>query len=254
MKKVVEEPKKRKSFLGRLFKWIVILLIIAAIYSSFIIRDGKKYYEETTKKVPLSSKITEIKNEYTFVGINEVPRYYIDAIVAVEDKRFYDHGAVDYIGILRAIKRNITNKKMLEGASTIEQQVIKNLYFINDEFTLKRKVAETYAAIDLEEHFKDNKDGILELYINIIYFGDGYYGVKEACNGYLKKDPSEMTYVEAAMLAGLPNAPSAYSPTVNKEYCKSRTNKVLKHMLEYGCITQEQFDNADLSFIDEINK
>ena len=252
MKKVEEKPKK-KRLLPKLIKWCFILLIIFAIYASFVIKDGKKYYEETTKKVPLASRITEEKNGYTYVELNEVPRYYVDAIVAVEDKRFYDHGAVDYIGILRAIKRNITNQKMLEGASTIEQQVVKNLYFINDDFTMKRKVAEVYASIDLENYYKDNKDGILELYMNIIYFGDGYYGIKEACNGYLKKEPSEMTIEEAAMLAGIPNAPSAYAPTVNKEYCKSRTNKVLRHMLEYGCITQEQFDNADLSFIDELN-
>ena len=250
MKKIEEKPKKR--FLPKLIKWLFILLIIFAIYASFVIRDGKKYYEETTKKVPLSSRITEEKNGYTYVELSGVPRYYVDAIVAVEDKRFYDHGAVDYIGILRAIKRNITNQKMLEGASTIEQQVVKNLYFINDEFTMKRKVAEIYASIDLENYYKDNKDGIIELYMNIIYFGDGYYGIKEACNGYLKKEPSEMNYMEAAMLAGIPNAPSAYAPTVNKEYCKSRTNKVLKHMLEYGCITQEEFDSADLSFIDEL--
>ena len=140
----------------------------------------------------------------------------------------------------RAIWVNITNFEFREGGSTITQQVAKNLLFITKEDVATRKIAEMFAAIDLEKNY--SKDDILELYINTIYFGDGYYGIKEACHGYLDIEPSEMTLYDCTMMAGIPNAPSVYAPTVNPDLTKSRQKKVISDMVLYGYLSQEQAD------------
>lgn len=135
---------------------------------------------------------------------------------------------------------------MLEGGSTITQQVANNLYFIEEDVNpILRKVAEIFVAFDLEKQYSKNE--ILELYINTIYFGDGYYGVKEACNGYLNKDPKDMTLYDATMLAGIPNAPSVYAPTVNPDLTRSRQEKVIQSMVKYGYLSQEEADKLILN-------
>lgn len=234
-----------KKFCKFLMFFIVVLLIIIGA----VIFYGYSYHKSNVDKVPIDAKVLELRKEATYVTKDKISKDYLNAVVAVEDHRFYDHGPVDFIAIIRATVRNAKNKEFIEGGSTITQQVAKNLYYMEDS-TAKRKIAEIFTAYELEN--KLSKDDILEIYANIIYFGDGYYGIKEACNGYLNKEPNEITLAEACMLAGLPNAPSVYSPTVNKEYCKSRTKKVIDDMVEYGYITKEVADLIDLSFIDNI--
>ena len=231
-------------------KFLLILFVILLVSSIYVIYTGKKYYEDTINKVPIQAKVLEVRNDYTFVKASDVPDYYKNAIVAVEDHRFFSHGPVDYLGIMRAVKSNIVKNEFAEGGSTITQQVAKNLYYINSESPIKRKIAEIYTAIDLEANF--TKDEILEIYFNKIYFGNGYYGIKEACNGYLNKEPKDMTLSEATMMAGIPNAPSVYAPNVNKELCKSRQKKVISDMVQYEYITQEEADEIDQSFIDNL--
>ena len=164
--------------------------------------------------------------------------YYKNAVVAVEDHRFYDHGAIDIIAIGRAIFIIFKQWDFVEGGSTITQQTAKNLYFIEDTDVVSRKVAEIILGFQMEKEY--SKDQILELYINTIYFGDGYYGIKEACEGYLGKAPQDMTLYDATMLAGIPNAPSAYAPTVNFEYTCSRQKKVVSSMAEYGYLSEDE--------------
>ena len=195
-------------------KIIIIILLLAIAVTVGVSIYGYNYYKEITAKVPLKSKITEIQNDYTYVKKEELPEQFLKAVVAVEDRRFYNHGPVDMIGILRAIFSNIRSRDLREGGSTITQQVAKNLYFINEDNVVKRKVAEVFTSIQLENDYE--KDEILEIYVNTIDYGNGYYGIKEACNGYLRKEPKDMTLAEATMLAGVPNAPSVYAPTENK--------------------------------------
>lgn len=140
----------------------------------------------------------------------------------------------------RAIWINVSNFELREGGSTITQQVAKNIFFISEQDAATRKIAEIFAALDLEKNY--SKEEIIELYVNTIYFGDGYYGIKEACNGYLKKEPSEMTLYDCTMMAGIPNAPSVYSPTVNPDLTKSRQKKVISDMVTYGYLSQEEAD------------
>ena len=232
-------------------RFIIILFIIIVIVAVSFGMYGYTLYNEKIEEQPIADKISDIQNGYYFVPIEDVPEDYINAIIAVEDHRYYDHGAIDIIGIGRAVLTNITSGELREGGSTITQQVAKNLYFVEEDTVVRRKLAEMFMAIELENKY--SKEDILELYINTIYFGDGYYGIKQACNGYLNKEPKDMNLAESTMMAGIPNAPSAYAPNVNKELCKERQNKVISSMVEYGYLSQDEADNIDQSFIDEIN-
>lgn len=235
----------------KIFKRIIVVLFVVIVLAGLGVgMYGYTLYEDKIEEQPLADKVSDITNNYNFVSIEEVPDDYINAIIAVEDHRYYDHGAIDIIGLGRALFTNIKNGEMQEGGSTITQQVAKNLYFIEDTNVFRRKIAEMFMAIDIENKY--SKEDILELYINTIYFGDGYYGIKEACKGYLNKEPKDMTLSESTMMAGVPNAPSVYAPTVNKELCKQRQNKVISSMVENGYISKEEADGIDQNFIDTI--
>ena len=168
-----------------------------------------------------------------------MPEDYLNAVVSVEDRRFYNHGAIDFRSIARAIYVNIKNFELREGGSTLTQQLAKNIYFIElDPFP--RKLAEIFMAFEIEKNY--SKDEILELYVNTSYFGDGYYGIKEACNGYLDKEPKEMNLDESTMMAGIPNAPSVYAPTKNPDLTRSRQGHVLETMVKNEYISQKEAD------------
>ena len=223
------------KFLKRLF---IILILIILIIGTVIVLNGYKLYKTATNEISISNKIAEIKSIDTYVSIKNVPEYYINAVIAVEDHRFKEHGAIDIISIGRAIVSNIQAKEFNEGGSTITQQVAKNLYFITEDDVVSRKIAEIFVAMDLEKNY--SKDDILEFYINTIYFGEGYYGIREASNGYYKKEPKDLTLYEATLLAGVPNAPSVYAPTINPDLAKSRQGKVIRSMVEYGYLSEEE--------------
>ena len=231
----------------KFFRNLLIILLIA-IFS--VTLYGYIFYKNTIKKDPLQEKISETQSSPDFVKKDKLPENYINAVIAVEDHRYYSHGAIDPIGIARAIFTNAKNGELQEGGGSITQQVAKNLYFMEETKVVRRKIAEVFIAIDLQNKY--SKDEILELYVNTIYFGNGYNGIKQACEGYLGKEPNEMNLPECTMMAGIPNAPSVYAPTANKELCKERQKKVISSMVQYGYITQEEADKIDQSFIDNI--
>lgn len=221
-------------------KLIFLLLIAIIIIFSIVALNGKKMYDEKISKMSLQDTIAKIESDKNYVKLDDLPDDYKNAIIAVEDHRFKKHGAIDLIAIGRAIWINVTNFELREGGSTITQQVAKNIFFISEDDALTRKSAEIFAAFDLEKNY--SKDKILELYVNTIYFGDGYYGIKEACNGYLNIEPSKMTLYDCTMMAGIPNAPSVYNPSANPKLTRSRQKKVISDMVEYGYLTQDQAD------------
>lgn len=226
-------------------KWIfrIFLLIISVIIviGGIFVYQGHQVYKDALSAVGLSDKVEKIQQDSNYIKLEDLPSDYKNAVVSVEDRRFYKHGPIDLIGISRALFVNIKNMQFLEGGSTITQQVAKNLYFISpDENAAYRKVAEVFMASDLENAY--DKDTVLELYINTIYFGDGYYGIQEACKGYLKKDAKNMTLFDSTMMAGIPNAPSVYAPTVNMDLALSRQRKVISTMVENEYIPQEKAD------------
>ncbi len=225
-------------------KWIkriiLLLIIVVIIVGSIFVLNGKKMYDEAISEISLIDTVNKVRNDKNYVKLKDLPQDYINAVIAVEDHRFRDHGAIDLIAIGRAVWVNVSNFKLREGGSTITQQVAKNLFFITEKDAATRKVAEIFAAFDLEKNY--SKDDIIELYVNTIYFGDGYYGIKEACHGYLDIEPSKMTLYDCTMMAGIPNAPSVYAPTANPELTRSRQKKVISDMVEHGYLSQEEAD------------
>jgi penicillin-binding protein 1A len=175
------------------------------------------------------------------VRIQDVPDYLKKAVLAIEDARFYDHGGVDLTGILRAGAVALTNGHASQGASTITMQVARN-FFLSSEKTYTRKIYEMLLAYKIERAL--TKDQILEVYMNQIYLGQRAYGFASAARIYFGKDLKDITLAEAAMLAGLPKAPSAYNPVVNPKRAKVRQQYILERMFELHYITREQYDAA----------
>ena len=218
-------------------KLLLFLFILLIVIFSILFILGYSYYANALKEKPLLDRVNEITSKEHFVKFADMADVYRNAVVAVEDHRYYSHGPVDFIAIGRALFTNIKNGELQEGGSTITQQVAKNVVF-SQEQSLLRKIGEIFAAFDLEKNYSKNQ--IFELYVNTSYFGDGYYGIYDASYGYYNKDPKDLNLDEASMLAGIPNAPSVYSPNVNLNLAKKRQAHVINKMQEYGYITQEQ--------------
>jgi penicillin-binding protein 1A len=175
------------------------------------------------------------------VSLGRMSKWLPSATVAIEDRRFYEHGGVDYVGIARAFWRDISAGKVVEGGSTISQQLVRNLY-TGRERTFERKVKEACLAIKLSN--KWSKDRILEDYLNTIYYGNHAYGVEAAAQTYFSRHASELTLPQAALLAGLPQAPSIYDPFHNPTAASARRNEVLFAMERNGEISRAQFNFA----------
>ncbi len=172
-----------------------------------------------------------------YVGINEIPKHFQDAVVAIEDERFYEHNGIDIRGIFRALWTNFTNPDTLQGASTITQQLIKN-NVLTSEQTITRKIQEQYLAIQFDAIY--TKELILEYYLNTFALGHGQNGVQAAANYYFAKDASELTLAESAVLAGITKAPTRYSPVLNPENNWERAQVILTKMEELGMITADE--------------
>lgn len=182
-------------------------------------------------------------NSANYVKLQDIPESLQQAVVAVEDRKFYNHWGFDMEGIFRASLVNLQYGQIREGASTITQQLVKNL-FLSQEQTMGRKAEEFVLAMDMELNY--SKDEILELYLNTIYFGSGYYGIKEASEGYFGKEPAMLALPESAMLAGIPNAPSLYSPYVDFMLAKKRQFVVLDAMTAAGYLRESVADDAKI--------
>lgn len=180
-------------------------------------------------------------NRADYIPADQIPTVLKQALVATEDKRFYEHGGIDLFGIARAMYINVVAGRTVEGGSTITQQVIKNL-FLTSQRVWSRKIEEALWAVLMEHYF--TKDQILGIYLNTVYLGNNYYGLKEASEGYFGEKPSELHLGEAALLAGLPQAPTYYNPVVNPDAAMARRNTVLSLMTEQQIITKAQENMA----------
>ncbi|ULT58047.1 PBP1A family penicillin-binding protein [Neobacillus drentensis] len=187
----------------------------------------------------VASKVSANKNEG--IPIKAVPASLKNAIIAIEDHRFYKHNGVDLIGTTRALFRDLRAGGMVEGGSTITQQLTKNT-ILTSEKTLKRKMQEVFLAIAVERKY--SKSEILQMYMNQIYFGDGAYGIKQAASKYFAKDVQDLSVSQSALLAGLIKAPSALNPYKHMEKATERRNLVLAAMKEQGYITNTQYQKA----------
>lgn len=227
---------------------LIIILAIILIVGLTLYIAGDNMYKNALAGSTLEDVIEEIQSDPNYIEYEDLPQNYINAIIAVEDHRFREHGAIDLVAIARAIYVNISTFSLREGGSTITQQVAKNIFYITEDNPVVRKSAEVLTAFDLENNY--TKNDILELYVNTIYFGDGYYGIEEACQGYLNKDATEMTLADCTMMAGIPNAPSVYAPTANPDLTRDRQEKVISSMVEYNYLSETDADSL-INSLDE---
>ena len=235
---------------------VVFLLIVSVItgvsvggYFAFAkgipsIAELKQYKPTSGTKIYADDDtlIGELKVEKgVFVPLNRMPKHLIDAVIAVEDSRFWNHKGIDYIAIGRAVLKDILHAGLKEGGSTITQQLAK-IVFLTPEKTFKRKIREVSLAMKMEKNL--DKKEILELYLNKIYFGHGAYGVEMASRVYFGKSVGELTLPEAAMITALIKAPSTYSPYNNLTKSKERQETVLLRMEEEGYIKKSEREKS----------
>ncbi len=176
-----------------------------------------------------------------YLPYEEIPSVVIDAFIATEDQRFFEHKGYDAIGIARAILANVRHDSIEEGGSTVTQQLVRNLFLTHDQ-TYNRKMSEILYAHELEKNY--TKEEIIELYINTIYFSNGIYGIEAASRFYFNKPSERLTVAEAAFLSAIPNNPSHYDPLRNSEQTKLRQQWILQKMLEASYVTSEQYEEA----------
>src|SRR5829696_7815604 len=246
--------RRRRSILSRLFYGVVVLGLWATIGLAALISyhaaqlppiDQLSVPKRPPNIAILASDGSLLANRGETggrtVAIKELPAYLPKAFVAIEDRRFFEHFGIDPVGIGRAMMRNVTARGVSQGGSTLTQQLAKNL-FLTQERTASRKVQEAILALWLERKFSKNE--ILELYLNRVYFGAGAYGVEAAAQRYYGKPAREVTLSEAAVLAGLVQAPSRLAPNRNAEAAQARAQLVLAAMSEQGVITPAQAKTA----------
>ena len=212
--------------------WVI--LVVLVIVAGVQIKGGYDKYQQALADRPLTDVLEELQGKENYTQYEKVPEIYYKALVAVEDRRFYKHNGFDIIGTTRAIYNDIRAKELLEGGSTISQQLAKNLYFPQDN-TLQRKIAEIFMAMKIEREYE--KEDVLEFYVNGIYYGSGYYSIYEASMGYFEKEPKDMNDYECTLLVGIPNAPSIYSLDVRPDLAKQLQKKVVECMVDVEYIT-----------------
>ena len=215
--------------------WLI--LIVLVIVAGVQVKGGYDKYQQALADRPLNEVLEELQNKDNYTQYEEVPEIYYKALVAVEDRRFYKHNGFDIIGTTRAIYNDIKANELLEGGSTISQQLAKNLYFPQDN-TLRRKIAEIFMAMKIEREYE--KEDVLEFYVNGIYYGSGYYSIYDASIGYYDKEPKDMTDYECTLLVGIPNAPSVYSLNNRPDLARQRQKKVIDCMVEVEYITEDE--------------
>ncbi len=229
---------------------IIIAPILTAIAFSIAVVSADDYVAFDKEKISAACQTAQIfdndenliKDADNYARLNDLPKYVSDAFVSTEDKRFYSHNGVDFKRVASAAIKNVLSGSLKEGASTITQQLVKNL-FLSNKKTFKRKVNEVFLALRTEKEFSKNK--ILEAYLNTVYFGQGAYGISSAAKKYFNTDADKLTLKQAAGLAGILKAPNTYSPLVNLKKFEMRQSMVLNLMLKNGFITESQFNAAE---------
>ncbi|MCG1009115.1 penicillin-binding protein [Salinicoccus sp. ID82-1] len=246
--------RSKASLVKRIVLWLVLVGLVMLVAGSFLFAyyaSRAPAFSEEKLQDPIPAKIYDRNDELVttlyqgqerlLLDIEETPAHVTDAVLSVEDNRFYEHGAIDFVRLGAAVLNNVTDGFGSQGASTITQQVVKRV-FLTAEKSLERKAQEAYLAYRLEQEY--SKDDILEMYLNKIYYSDGIYGIRTAADYYFGKDLSELNLKETAYLAGLPQLPNRYNLYVDQELGTDRANTVLSLMLHHGRITEAEYNEA----------
>ena len=248
---------KKRSLLGSCLNyaglaaiWGIGILIILVIFYSHDLPDVQKLIKQgRTAMVTINAsssfghdntsriltKYGDMHGEY--VRVEALPKHLIQAVIATEDRRFFEHSGIDYMGLIRALYQNFRAKRIVQGGSTITQQLAKNMFLSSDR-TIKRKVQELLLAFWLEHYY--SKNDILSFYLNHVYFGGGNYGIDAASHFYFNKPATEISLGEAAIITGLLKAPSKYAPIHRMDKTQKRAKQVLINMYHAGYLTKEQ--------------
>lgn len=263
-KKQKEKKPHRKLWLFIKIQMVLILLFIGAITYYYVGGYANKLNAmrtEATKLVNDSKEATfrstqtsvayDINNEVLsvmkgekdlyYLPYNEIPIYAKEAIVSIEDKKYYQHSGVDYRAIIRAAWAMVRNGKVTQGGSTITQQLARNVFLTQDK-TWERKIEEIYIAINLEKRY--SKQQLLEFYMNNIYFSNGYYGIEAAARGYFSRGAAELSLSQLAFLCGIPNSPGQFDPLSNMSNTIGRRNLILRNMYDDGIISLMEYQSA----------
>lgn len=228
-----------------MMKWIkritLFSLLLLMITASTFLVVGYMHFHNKITELPLEKAVARIENQAHYTTLDLISDDFEKAIVTIEDIRFYDRYGVDLISIARAFVNGLESGSFNEGGSTITQQLAKNIYF-SFERSLIRKCAEIFMTHAFEKDYSKAK--ILELYVNAIYYGDGYTGIYEASMGYYQVEPGDLTLAQSAVLASLPQSPSVYQLSTGFEYAKKRQEEVLDKLLLEEVIDQNSYNLA----------
>lgn len=246
--------RSRASLVKRIVLWVVLVGLVMLVAGSFLFAfyaSRAPAFSEEKLQDPIPARIYDKDDELVttlhegqerqLIDIEDTPAHVTDAVLAVEDNRFYDHGAIDFVRLGGAVLNNVTDGFGSQGASTITQQVVKRVFLTADK-SLERKAQEAYLSYRLEQEY--SKDEILEMYMNKIYYSDGIYGIRTAADYYFEKDLEELNLAETAYLAGLPQLPNRYNLYVDPELGTNRARTVLGLMLHHERITEAEYNEA----------
>lgn len=223
----------------RILKWLLVVVLLVGVGGGgWLVYQGHSAYRELVQKKTVEQAVEEVRSRPDYVTLEQISAYLLDATISVEDKHFYEHNGVDLAGVSRAVLSNLFHIGSPSGGSTISQQLSKNLYDLFYDTTLSRKVAEVFLTYDLESCCSKNE--ILELYLNVVNYGDGYTGVKQASYGYFGKAPAELTLDEASLLAGIPQSPANFQLSDHKAQALKKQKVVLEAMVKEEKISEEQ--------------
>lgn len=267
---MTEEKKQKKKKKHRLFWFVIklqILLMVAVVvgvfyydYSGYA-KEIQQYRKEAIELVRASNENTFVpsqsssiydakgrlishlksQKEADYVEFKDIPVDFVTATVSIEDKRFYSHDGIDIIAIIRSARAILKSGELTQGGSTITMQLARNVYLDNGK-RWERKIREMFIAAELEKIYSKNK--IMEFYLNNIYYANGYYGIKAACNGYFSCELEELSLSQIAFLCAIPNSPTYYDPIVNFDNTITRRNRILKNMFEDGKIDEATYQSA----------
>lgn len=219
---------------------ILIILTIIIIITGVIGVLGYQEYRSVIDERPLVYVVKNVMDDGTYVELDSISDMVEIAMISVEDKRFYERkGVLDFRSLGRAILTNLSAMKLVEGGSTIPQQLAKNLYF-DHEASFVRKVSEYLVTKDLVATY--DKDTLLELYLNIAYYGDGYFGIEQAAQGYFNVSSEHLSDAQATLVVGIVQSPTNYQLSNHYDRAKIRQRTVLSRLVEQGIVTQEEAD------------
>ena len=228
-----------KRLIIKLFLLAVLVIAGIACYAAY---RGWETYQEAVKKLPVETAAEPYQTCGDCLAFSDIDEDFVDAVVSIEDKRFFVREGFDWVAFIRAVIANLRAKQAVEGGSTISQQIAKNLYYQSVSRGIDEKIAEVFIMSELEDIY--SKEDLFAIYANRNYYGDGFWGLQQASRGYYQTDGNDLTVAQAAILAGIPNRPAVYQLSTGHDAAVARQRRVLSAMLKNEYITQEEYELA----------